>query len=128
MPQGDNKKKIMIVDDDENICNLLKKHFEEQHYITQVAHSSIEAIRLMNNEYPDLILLDIMMPGMDGIEFAKILKNKEDTQDIPIYFITAKSDSEENMQEAYETGVEGYIKKPFKLSELSEMIRLSLED
>jgi DNA-binding response OmpR family regulator len=128
MPQGENKKTIMIVDDDENICTLLKKHFDEQNYNTKVAYSSIEAIRLMNNDYPDLILLDIMMPGMDGIEFAKILKNKEDTQDIPIYFITAKSDSEENMQEAYKTGVEGYIKKPFKLAELSEMVRVSLGD
>jgi CheY-like chemotaxis protein len=69
-----------------------------------------------------------MMPGMDGIEFAKILKNKEDTRDIPIYFITARTDSEENMQEAYSTGVEGYIKKPFKLSELLDMIKVALGD
>jgi CheY-like chemotaxis protein len=128
MAGQDGRKTIMIVDDDENIRNLLKDFFEEQNYYTQIASSSFDAIQLMNNEYPDLILLDIMMPGMNGIEFAKVLKNKQDTRRIPIYFITAISDTEENMQQAYETGVEGYIKKPFKLSELIEMIQVSLED
>lgn len=128
MAGQDGKKTIMIVDDDENVRNLLKDFFEEQDFNTRVASSSFDAIQLMNIEYPDLILLDIMMPGMNGIEFAKVLKNKEDTQRIPIYFITAISDTEENMQQAYETGVEGYIKKPFKLSELIEMIKVSLGD
>jgi DNA-binding response OmpR family regulator len=128
MTDKDGKKTIMIVDDDDNIRNLLKDFFEEQNYNTKIASSSFEAIQLMNTGYPDLILLDIMMPGMNGIEFAKVLKNKEDTQKIPIYFITARSDTEENMQQAYETGVEGYIKKPFRLSELMEMIRVSLEE
>ncbi len=128
MSDSKNSKVIMIVDDDENIRNLLDQFFKENKYQTKLASSSIEAIQKMDNEYPDLILLDIMMPGMDGIEFAKILKNKEDTSHIPIYFITARSDSEENMQEAYSTGVEGYIKKPFRLSELLDMIKVSLND
>ena len=118
----------MIVDDDENIRNLLHQFFSENKYNTKLASSSIEAIQQMDDQYPDLILLDIMMSGMDGIEFAKILKNKDDTAHIPIYFITARSDTEENMQEAYSTGVEGYIKKPFKLSELLDMIKVSLNE
>ncbi|MBN2135153.1 MAG: response regulator [Acidobacteria bacterium] len=128
MAASENSKTIMIVDDDDNIRNLLDQFFKENKYNTALAPSSIEAIQLMNIKYPDLILLDIMMPGMDGIEFAKILKNKDDTRDIPIYFITARTDSEENMQEAYSTGVEGYIKKPFKLSELLDMIKVALGD
>lgn len=128
MTDKDGKKTIMIIDDDDNIRNLLKDFFIEQNFNIRTASSSVEAIQLMNSEYPDLILLDIMMPGMNGIEFAKVLKNKQDTQRIPIYFITARSDTEENMQQAYETGVEGYIKKPFRLSELMEMIKVSLGD
>lgn len=128
MTNSKNAKTIMIIDDDENIRTLLNQFFTENKYKTELACSSIEAIQLMNNKFPDLILLDIMMPGMDGIEFAKILKNKEDTKDIPVYFITARADNEENMQEAYSTGVEGYIKKPFNFSELLEMIKVALGD
>jgi len=119
-------KSILCVDDVENnlfiLTNLLGK---ERDYRILTASSGQKALEILLKEKIDLILLDIMMPEMDGFEVAALLKSSPMTQDIPIIFVTAKTD-EESIKEAYEKGGIDYIVKPYRSYELLERVKLHL--
>ena len=110
---------ILIVDDVINNIRLLDKMFEGVGYNTVFANSGKQALEIIENQTKpiDLILLDLMMPEMDGIEVCNILKSNPMYQDIPIIFITA-DDSKESFVTAFKTGAIDYIKKPFQKTEL----------
>jgi diguanylate cyclase (GGDEF)-like protein len=119
-------KHILCVDDVENnlfvLANLLGK---EQGYQIYSAASGQKALEVLLKESIDLILLDIMMPEMDGFEVAALIKNSPMTQEIPIIFVTAKTD-EESIIEAYAKGGVDYVVKPYRSYELLERIKLHL--
>ncbi|MFA5256358.1 MAG: response regulator [Candidatus Omnitrophota bacterium] len=84
------KKSILIIDDEENFCKLVKKNIEHTgEFDVHIANDGYEGIKLVGEVKPDLILLDIMMPGMDGTEVAALIRNDKSAKDTPIVFLTA---------------------------------------
>ncbi len=118
------KATILIVDDTETNIDVLLELLSDAYDVT-VALSGESALEIARDEVLDLILLDIMMPKMDGYEVCKILKADAKTKDVPVIFITAKTD-EESIEKAYEAGGIDYITKPFKPKELFARINTQL--
>lgn len=119
------KKKILVVDDTEVNIEVLLELLSPL-YDVMVSISADGILELVNDGKPDLILLDIMMPDIDGYGACKLLKSEETTKDIPVIFITAKVD-EESISLAYELGAADYISKPFKPKELLARIAKELK-
>jgi len=117
-------KTLLIVDDTISnltiLCNLL------ENYDVLTATSGTDALEIVDEENIDLILLDILMPDMNGFEVCKILKSKKETQNIPIIFITSDS-SEDSIEKGYEVGGIDYITKPFKPKELLACVTTQLD-
>ena len=105
---------ILVVDDDDGIRSLVKKFLNENNYLVTTADSSENAIEKINLIKFDLIVLDIMMPGKNGLDFIKENKKKLET---PIILLTAKGDASERI-EGLETGADDYLPKPFEPKEL----------
>lgn len=121
----DDKKTVLVVDDTETNIDILLEILDDEYDIL-VALDGKSALEIVNEEKIDLILLDIMMPDMDGYEVCSVLKSQEDTLDIPIVFITAKTD-EDSIEKAYECGGMDYITKPFKPRELTARVRTQIK-
>jgi two-component system, OmpR family, response regulator ResD len=106
--------KILVVDDEDRIRRLLKMYLERENYLIEEANNGDDALELaLNNDY-DLILLDLMMPGLDGIEVCKQLREKKLT---PVIMLTAKGE-EANRVQGFEAGTDDYIVKPFSPREV----------
>ncbi len=112
-----NPTRILIVDDEPDILSLLALHLKLKHYEVFKSSSPIKAIEIANNEKPDLILLDVMMPEMDGFQVAMKLKENEDTKNIPIIFLTARTQTEDKIK-GFKAGADDYLVKPFDFEEL----------
>ncbi|HOD92421.1 MAG TPA: response regulator transcription factor [Clostridia bacterium] len=111
--------KIMIVDDDENICELLTLYLEKEGYTIVCANDGIEALELYKEENPDLIILDIMLPGLDGKEVCKQIKRKDD---VPILMLSAKAETFDKVL-CLELGADDYVVKPFEAKELVARVK-----
>ncbi len=119
-----NKETILIVDDSEHNIDILVELLSD--YEVLVATEAEVALTLLNENQVDLILLDIMMPKMDGFELCSHIKSNAQTKDIPLLFITAKTD-EESIEKGYELGAVDYITKPFKPKELRSRVKTHLQ-
>lgn len=117
--------KILVVDDQPINVQLLKRKLEREGIQVAAAHSGLEALDLVKKEKPDLILLDVMMPDMDGIEVCQRLQAKEETKLIPIIFITARS-TKEGKIEGLGVGAVDYITKPIDLDETLARVQTQL--
>jgi len=106
------KEKILVVDDEEDILELLKFKLSREGYQVTCAASGEEALSCVRSGTPDLIVLDLMLPGIDGIEVTRELKNDPDTKNIPIVMLTAKGE-EADIVTGLELGADDYITKPF---------------
>ncbi len=104
-------KSILIIEDDEDIRSFLREYFEK-HYRIMESSDGKEGLELARQNHPDLIISDIMMPEMDGIDFCKSIKNNIRTSHIPVILLTAKT-SLTHHKEGIETGADAYITKPF---------------
>ncbi len=104
--------KVLVVDDEEDILELLKFNLSREGYQVPCAASGEQAFRLVRSESPDLIVLDLMLPGIDGLEVTRCLKNDPDTKNIPIVMLTAKGE-EADIVTGLELGADDYITKPF---------------
>jgi DNA-binding response OmpR family regulator len=118
--------RILVVDDDELICDLVSETLNFEGYDVEAAYSGEQALRWLDSSKPDLILLDIMMSGIDGFEVCRRVLNNEATQNIPIIFLTAKGQFEDELR-GYEEGAFDYITKPFHPLSLAPTIRETLE-
>ena len=116
---------VMVVDDEEDILDLIGMVLEEAGCRTVTALSGHEALQLLYRERPDLILLDIMMPDLDGMELLKILKIEDSTASIPVAMLTAKVEPKDKMAALQEEAID-YICKPFTPQELVERVRALL--
>lgn len=116
-------KKLLIVDDEENILNMLQRKLSSAGYSVIKATNGKDAISLSKNEHPDLIILDIIMPGLSGDETANIIKNDPATRDIPIIFLTTLITKDEEEKVA---GNSYFIAKPFDLDRLLKEIRIHI--
>ena len=113
---------ILIVDDDEKLCALLRSYFEEERFVVYIAHDGLEALNILRNQKPQIMLLDLMMPGMDGITATARIR---EFSNVPIIFLTAKSETEDLVLGLH-MGADDYITKPFGTGELLARVRAAL--
>ena len=118
-------KKILVVDDIEDNVKLLQYDLEDDGYKVVVARDGIEAIEVAKTESPDLILLDIMMPRMDGIEACRILKEHHDLKETPVLMLSAK-DQDEDVISGLDAGATDYLFKPINYSIVAARIRTAI--
>ena len=119
------KKQILIVDDEQDLCEILQFNLNAAGYGTDAAFSAEEAIGKGIEQY-DLLLLDVMMPGLSGFELAQRLKTDEKTTHIPIIFITAK-DAEDDTLQGFGLGADDYVTKPFSVREVVARVNAVLK-
>ena len=113
--------RILICDDDPAILRVLQVNLEVEGYEALLAHHGEEALRVAQAEHPDLIILDIMMPRMDGYQTCEAIKADPGTQDIPVVFLSAKAqDSDIEKGKTYD--VVDYLTKPFDPDQLIEVV------
>ena len=110
--------RILIVEDEEPIARLVAEAMKRQGYTCDMAYDGDEALNSAYELIPDLIILDVMLPRLDGFEVARRLKNDRATKDIPIIMLTARRE-EEDVLAGFEAGASDYVRKPFSLAELS---------
>lgn len=111
------KTKILIVEDEKDIRDLVRIHLEKSGFQTFLAGDGREAYQKLKQAKPDLVILDLMLPEMDGKEFAKLLKSRDETKNIPLVMLTAKSEEVDRIV-GFELGADDYIPKPFSPREL----------
>jgi two-component system, OmpR family, response regulator VicR len=120
--------KIMVVDDEPDVVDLVKLVLESDGFSVVTAYSGKEALDKIDREMPDLVLLDIMMPQMDGWEVYSRIRASPVTKDIPVAMLTAKSQSIDKMIGLHVVKVDDYITKPFGRSELLERVKRILKE
>ncbi len=113
---------IIVIDDDYSIRRLIKFTLEKERYKVITAEDALEGINTLNSRKIDLIILDIIMPDIDGYEALKIIKSSDHLKDIPVLMLTAKNEIDD-MMKGFELGADEYLAKPFELSELLARIR-----
>jgi len=116
---------ILVVDDSKDNIEVLRTVLEYSHYHVVSADNGQEAVRIAQKGVPDLILLDVIMPGMDGITTCRLLKDHELTKVIPVIMLTAKNDPED-LRKGLEAGAVDYVKKPFIIAELLARVKTAL--
>ncbi len=119
------RESILVVDDEEDILELLRYNLAKEGYRVTCAASGEEALKFARSVLPDLILLDLMLPGVDGLEICRLLKNNEPTRHLPIIMLTAKGE-EVDMVTGLELGADDYITKPFSPRVLLARVRAVL--
>jgi len=125
MDKGMTKEKILVVDDEEDILELVRYNLSREGYKVLCAVSGEEGLKLSKAEKPDLIVLDLMLPGVDGLDVTRRLKGDEATRKIPIVMLTAKGE-ESDIVTGLELGAEDYITKPFSAKVMVARIRAVL--
>ena len=116
------RQKILIVDDDENIAELVALYLVKELYETKIAHDGEEALRLFLSERPDMVLLDIMLPGIDGYEVLKEIRKQSQT---PVIMLSAKGEVFDKVL-GLELGADDYMEKPFDSKELVARVKAVL--
>lgn len=121
----DARKTICVVDDNIDLVKMVTTMLEAKNFNTIGAYSGLELFSKLEGQKPDLIVLDIMMPEMDGFEVLERLKSNPDTSSIPVILVTALIE-ESDMHRGHEAGADCYITKPFKINQLIQTINLLL--
>lgn len=121
------KKKILLVEDEPHILKLVAFILENNGYEVIEAFVGAEGIEKARDEKPDLIILDVMMPGLDGFEVAKMLTSDPKTKHIPILMLSSKAQFEDKMK-GIDSGAMDYITKPFEKEELLQKVKECLEE
>ena len=116
------KTRILIVDDDKNICELLRLYLEKEGYETSLAYDGEEALEKFTSDKPNLVLLDVMMPKMDGWEVCRRIRA---TSQVPVIMLTAKGETFDKVL-GLELGADDYIVKPFDTKEVVARIKAVL--
>jgi len=117
----ENKKRILIVDDEQDLVEMLATRFEAAGYEVDMAYNGQECLERVRNNKPNLIILDIMMPKLDGLHVCRLLKFNEEYQDIPIVILTARG-QENDRQAGEKVGADFYIVKPFDSDDLMSTV------
>jgi DNA-binding response OmpR family regulator len=119
------KKKILVVDDEKDIVELVRFNLERDGFKVIPSYNGEDALRLVKSQLPDLIILDLMLPGMDGLEVCRILKRDSSAFSIPIIMLTAKGE-ETDIIVGLELGADDYITKPFGIKEMIARVKTVL--
>jgi two-component system, OmpR family, alkaline phosphatase synthesis response regulator PhoP len=121
MPKG----KILVIDDETDLIELVRYNLEKEGYAVVGAGDGESGVALIGREKPDLVIVDLMLPGMDGLEVCRLLRQKPETAQIPILMLTAKS-SETDRIIGLELGADDYVTKPFSPRELAARVKALL--
>ena len=121
-----NKKTILVADDEIDIVETVKFMLESEGFNVLTAYDGEEALKTARTAIPDIILLDVMMPKINGYKVSRLLKFDKKFQDIPILMITARSQDEDKLI-GEETGADEYITKPFEISDVIDLINKYLQ-
>lgn len=113
---------ILVVEDDEDIAELVAFNLERQGWQTSVIHNGVEGIEKIVARRPDMVILDIMLPGMDGVQVFRLMKENSLTANIPVLFLTARAQLEDRL-EGLHLGADDYMTKPFSPKELVLRVR-----
>ena len=113
--------RVLMVDDDPAMCKLLRMTLEPKGFEVLEAFSGVKGLMVTKRELPDVVMLDIMMPDIDGFDVCRELKLDPKTKDIPIIFVTAMS-GQEHLDRGMSLGAQGYITKPFRPEVLIEKL------
>ena len=118
-------KKILVVDDEKDIVDLITYNLEKEGFTTMSAYDGEVAIEMVKSQKPDLVVLDLMLPGMRGLEVCKFIRRNRETEALPIIMLTAKGDHVDRII-GFEVGADDYITKPFNIGELIARVRAVL--
>jgi DNA-binding response OmpR family regulator len=118
--------KILVIDDESEITQIIEAFLENAGHQVKTENSSVMGIERAKELKPDLILLDIMMPNMDGYEICDELKKLDETSDIPVIFLTGK-DSRDDKGRSFQVGGDMFVKKPFSCERLLEIVNIVLQ-
>jgi two-component system alkaline phosphatase synthesis response regulator PhoP len=119
------KKTILVVDDEPELVTMIRNILEENGYRVICAFDGPQVFEVLKKQTPDIILLDIMMPEMNGLDVLTRLKGDPETSSIPVFLLTAQDEYQE-MLTGYDTGTDYYITKPFTRTQLMKSINLGL--
>lgn len=119
-------KTILVIEDDETMRAAMKKIFELDGYIVKLAADGTELATLLDSVSPDLILLDIGLPWLNGYELGQLLKEHKDLKKIPLVFVSGKT-SDEDIRKAFEIGADDFVKKPFEIEKLKKTVATLLK-
>jgi DNA-binding response OmpR family regulator len=117
--------RILVVDDDRDVAGTIERTLKRRDHQVVVAYSGIQALQLIQGQRPDLVVLDIMMPRMDGIEVCQRIRALPNVASVPILFLTAKGKIEDKIV-GFEAGADDYLTKPFDLRELELRVKALL--
>jgi CheY-like chemotaxis protein len=115
-------KRVLLAEDEKNVILGVRTCLDAVGYQVEIVEDGEEALNAVRREHPDLILLDLLMPKIDGFEVLKVLKGDEATRQIPIIVLTAKAE-EEDRQRAMDLGANDYMTKPFKPQDLWDRLK-----
>jgi DNA-binding response OmpR family regulator len=113
--------KVLVVDDNEDNAHIIRDYLESKGYQISVAYNGDEAMALFEKEKPSLVLLDVMMPGMDGWQVCREIKASPNGTHVRVVMVTALQDWMDKRQ-AIETGADDFVEKPFELAKLGEVV------
>jgi DNA-binding response OmpR family regulator len=116
---------ILVVDDDRDVAKSIELALRRHGFRVTVTHSGVEAIKMLRRHRPDLLLLDIVMPGMSGLDVCRRLRSHPSLADLPIIFMTARSQERDRI-EGFRAGADDYLGKPFNLEEMILRVRAVL--
>jgi DNA-binding response OmpR family regulator len=116
---------VLVADDDADILALVKFRLERAGYAVLAASDGEEALQLATEQSPDLAVLDVMMPKLDGYEVTSRLRQREETRDVPVILLTARV-QEADVARGFEAGADDYVKKPFSPQELGARVQAIL--
>lgn len=120
------KTKILLIEDEENILDIVKDVLKEEGFLVKTANGGRKGVEIASTWIPDLIICDIMMPGMDGYQVFEELKSQPDTAVIPFIYLTAKADYQD-FRKGMNLGAADYIFKPFDIKSLVKAVKVRLE-
>lgn len=119
-------KVLLIIEDDETMRSGMKRIFESDGYIVKMAEDGSALSKVLEDSSPDLIMLDVGLPWINGFELAQLLKEHKDLKKIPLIFVSGNT-SEEDIKKAFEIGADDYIKKPFEIEKIRKTVETLLK-
>jgi len=121
------KKKILVVDDSQPILELASTMLKLLGYEPLKASTGVEALKALRMETPDMALLDVILPDMDGFKICQHIRNNPDLAEMPVFMVSAKKTSED-MERGRKAGADEYVTKPFKSAEMARLIKSYIGD
>ena len=114
-------KTLLVIEDDETMRSAMKRIFEIDGFIVKMAADGTELTKVLDGEAVDLILMDIGLPWVNGLELAQLLKDHKDLKSIPLIFVSGQA-SEDDMKRAFQIGADDFIKKPFDIDKIKKSV------